>query len=92
MRKIHRLEWERVHETIPTGLFVCHHCDNPGCYRIEHLYLADAATNNRDARLRGRANWAKGSSHGLSKLTPRQVHSIRRGLLNKVPKMTLAKK
>lgn len=37
--------------------FVCHHCDNGLCINTDHVYLGDAATNNRDAARRNRYPW-----------------------------------
>lgn len=34
--------------------FVCHHCDNPLCVNLEHVYLGSALTNNRDTAARKR--------------------------------------
>ena len=40
---------------IPTGAYICHHCDNPSCVRPDHIYAGTAKTNARDMINRGRA-------------------------------------
>ena len=45
----HRYAYTAAHGPIPSGLFVCHRCNNKGCVNVEHLYLADNATNIKDA-------------------------------------------
>lgn len=57
------------------GAYVCHHCDNPPCCNPSHLYVGDAASNNRDAMERG--NRPKGEGHYNSRLTDEQVRQIR---------------
>ena len=60
----------------PTGLFVCHHCDNPPCVNPNHLYIGTAADNNRDIVTRGRAK-GRPPSYGNSKLSHNDVLDIR---------------
>jgi hypothetical protein len=38
---------------------VCHHCDNPGCINVEHLWLGTVDDNNKDKARKGRA-WREG--------------------------------
>lgn len=60
----HRLSWVLHFGPIPTGMHVCHTCDNPECTRPEHLFLGTAAANLADMRSKGRE--ARGDTHGSS--------------------------
>jgi DNA-binding MarR family transcriptional regulator len=46
--RVHRAAWDEQVGPIPDGVQVLHHCDNPPCYQISHLYLGTAANNSRD--------------------------------------------
>jgi hypothetical protein len=74
----HRLMYELRHGPIPDGLEVRHKCDNPSCINIEHLEPGTHKENMGDMFERGRANRAKGETHGRAKLTQTQVDEIRR--------------
>lgn len=52
-QRAHRVAWIQAHGQIPDGLHVLHHCDNPPCNRIDHLFVGTNAENNADM-------WAKG--------------------------------
>ena len=93
MQQAHRVKWEKHRGAIPNGLVVCHHCDNPPCVRLSHLFLGTQGDNIRDAASKGRLAqqlnpdlYAKGSlnlkttfgaENPNSKLTDRQVVRIR---------------
>lgn len=51
----HRFAWEMANQqVIPTGMLVCHHCDNPPCINPEHLFLGTQSDNMADSRNKGR--------------------------------------
>lgn len=63
----HRLAWKMATgQRIPTGMVICHHCDNPPCVNAAHLFLGTPRDNVIDAVAKGRHStpdvtrrWAK---------------------------------
>lgn len=49
----HRLAYILAVGEIPTGLCVCHKCDNPPCVNPDHLYAGTYKQNTADRKLRG---------------------------------------
>lgn len=72
----HRVSWVLNNGEIPTGLHVCHQCDNPPCINPDHLFLGTMADNMRDMANKGRAK--RGEQHHWVKLTEKDVLAIRK--------------
>lgn len=86
----HRLSWQVQRGPIPEGLWVLHHCDNPPCVRIDHLFLGTPKDNTLDMLSKGRGptgdrNGSKrhpesiprGSQKTMARLTENDVLAIR---------------
>lgn len=82
-----RAAFEAWSGEIPSGMQVCHRCDNPQCVNPEHLFLGTCADNNRDCVTKGRQ--ARGERAGSAKLSESQVREI---LLSQDATKTLARR
>lgn len=87
-RRTHRIVWEHHHG--PTDLNVLHHCDNPSCVAIEHLFTGTQADNVMDMMAKRRANPARGLASGRGKLSNEQVVEIRRRRMEGELRRTIA--
>jgi HNH endonuclease len=77
--RAHRLVWTLTHGEIPSGMVVCHRCDNPPCCNPSHLFLGTDADNLKDARDKGRLIVSRpGETNGWAKLNADQVRELRR--------------
>lgn len=73
---VHRLSYQAFVGPVPRGMFVCHHCDRPSCFRPECLFLGTRRDNTDD--MLNKERQARGERQGSAKLTEQQVVSIRR--------------
>lgn len=70
-----RVIWEFVNKRpLPEELYALHHCDQPGCCSIWHIYPGTQVENMRDMQQRGRG--AKGNQYPFAKLTPQDIPLI----------------
>lgn len=72
----HRVAWEHFHGSIPKGLCVLHSCDNPPCFKIEHLRLGTHADNAADKVARNRQVHMRGERCGVAKYSDEQVEDL----------------
>lgn len=52
--RAHRVSYEVYVCEIPSGMMVCHRCDNPCCTNPDHLFLGTARDNSVDRVQKGR--------------------------------------
>lgn len=62
-KRAHRTAFQLATGIDPTGLLVCHHCDNPPCINPEHLYLGTHQDNANDKVARNRCKPMPGSQN-----------------------------
>jgi hypothetical protein len=72
---VHRRMWELVNGAIPEGMEILHHCDNPCCVNIKHLFVGTQQDNANDMVKKGRSTL--GERHPNVKLTEKQVIDIK---------------
>ena len=82
-RSMHRWVMEQyLGRDLKSHEIVLHACDQPLCYRLEHLSLGTIIDNNRDMKRKGRnspppVNRFPGEAHPMAKLSYSQVSLIR---------------
>ena len=62
--RAHRLAWEYAKGPIPSGMLICHKCDNRKCINPDHLYVGTHQANSDDKYDRDRAVIVRGAPKG----------------------------
>ena len=75
--KAHRVAWMKTNGEIPSGMLVCHHCDNRVCCNPSHLFLGTHSDNAKDMVNKGRGADFRGEKHPQSKLDEMDIKFIR---------------
>jgi hypothetical protein len=63
-------------QNIPSGMLVCHKCDNPRCVNPDHLFLGTGLDNTRDMIAKGRHRYLNGAQAPNVILTEEQARKI----------------
>lgn len=72
--KAHRVSYVIHKGEIPSGLCVCHSCDNPSCVNPEHLWLGTQRENIYDCISKNRDNSSGLTAHGCKGMTCGEMH------------------
>jgi hypothetical protein len=72
-----RFSYELHTGKIPSGMLICHSCDNPSCVNPKHLWLGTDKDNAIDRNKKGRIEYKSGENSPRAKLTNKQANEIR---------------
>ncbi len=76
--RAHRAAYANLVGVIPTGLYVCHRCDNRLCINPAHLFVGTHMDNTRDCMSKGRtANGKKTHCIYGHEFTPENTRTVR---------------
>lgn len=71
MMRESRFVWEEAYGPIPDGLHILHHCDNPRCIRLDHLFLGTNADNTADRGIKRRSAVGRVTGNGRKTHCPK---------------------
>lgn len=74
---VHREIWRRFRGEIPEKMCICHHCDNPCCVNLNHMFMGTHQENMADRKRKKRYAAHPGSKNGSAVLTEADIPTIR---------------
>lgn len=74
--RAHRIAYELTHGSIPKGLYVLHHCNNPPCCNPNHLYAGTQKDNMKQMIVDGHS--CVGEKHPMGKLRGEDILKIKK--------------
>jgi hypothetical protein len=75
--RAHRFAYKIFKGDVPSGMCICHICDNPGCVNPDHMWIGSVTENNRDRESKGRSDPQHGERGHNAKLKNYQAEEIR---------------
>lgn len=79
----HRVSYALYKSNAPSGLLICHTCDNRWCVNPDHLYIGTHSENNLDAYRRRKRKNIQGVNGSNTKLCNEDVFFIRSSQLTR---------
>ena len=86
----HRASYLHFVGDIPSGMLVCHTCDNRMCINPMHLFVGTARDNTADMRAKGRHQ--RGSRHWMARINEDLVVEMREMHRSGLPISDIARK
>lgn len=91
---IHRWVWEQINGALAASARVLHRCDQPLCFRYDHLFAGTQADNVADMidKGRDRKRGQPGAANSQAKLTDDDVRAIREAMAAGVRRALVAQR
>jgi hypothetical protein len=89
---VHKAVFQEIHGQVPSGMYVCHHCDTPSCVNVDHLFIGTPKANAQDRKQKNRSASKRGELNGNSILTSADVFQIIKLIGEKNPLVSIANK
>ncbi len=79
---VHRQAYRLAYGFLPKAEGVLHRCDNPPCFRPDHLFLGGQDVNMQDCKDKGRVGYALPERPHNAKFSDDEIRDIRKAFEN----------